>query len=123
MSEHLSAEQIERYRRRAMPPTERLAVDDHLATCAACRQDCRDEDRLQDTLAAIQEDLRVAARTEPQHLRYEQLSAYVDGTLDEVDREAVESHLGLCPRCVAEVNDLRAYIATINTAPVKEYAP
>jgi putative zinc finger protein len=34
---HLSAEQVERYLRRALPAAELLAVDDHIAECAACR--------------------------------------------------------------------------------------
>src|SRR6185295_1046279 len=37
MSAHLSQRQIEEYRRRALPPAELLAVDDHVAECPDCR--------------------------------------------------------------------------------------
>jgi hypothetical protein len=37
MPAHLSQRQIEEYRRRALPPAELLAVDDHVAECPDCR--------------------------------------------------------------------------------------
>lgn len=36
--EHLTDEQVERYRRRTLPPAELLAVDDHIAGCPTCRR-------------------------------------------------------------------------------------
>jgi anti-sigma factor RsiW len=49
---------------------------------------------------------RAARAAEPPD--YDQLAAYVDGTLDDVDREIVESWLDSDPELRAEVEDLRA---------------
>ena len=49
---------------------------------------------------------RAARAAEPPD--YDQLAAYVDGTLDDVDREIVESWLESDPALRAEVEDLRA---------------
>ena len=49
---------------------------------------------------------RAARAAEPPD--YDQLAAYVDGTLDEVDREIVESWLATDPELRAEAEDLRA---------------
>ncbi len=38
MSDHPSIERLGRYRNGALAPDELLAVDDHLAECAACHQ-------------------------------------------------------------------------------------
>jgi hypothetical protein len=45
----------------------------------------------------------------PEHLSYEQMTAYVDAISDDVDREIVESHVELCDRCAAELGDLAAF--------------
>jgi anti-sigma factor RsiW len=49
---------------------------------------------------------RAARAAEPPD--YDQLAAYVDGTLDDVEREIVESWLESDPELMAEVEDLRA---------------
>ncbi|MCS6861930.1 MAG: zf-HC2 domain-containing protein, partial [Abditibacteriales bacterium] len=118
MSEHLSSQQIERYCQRALSSAELLAADDHIAACASCRQ--RLAEAARDSFSFVPASAVVA---QPEHLTYEQLEAYVDSALDEVDREIVESHLELCATCVAEVRDLRAFRAMMSTYPAKEYAP
>lgn len=121
MSEHLSVQQIERYCQRALSPAELLEADDHIAACAPCRQQLAEAMQASLTFAWVGDKSEVAAGME--HLAYEQLEAYVDSALDEVDREIVESHLELCAECVAEVRDLRAFRAIMSTYPAKEYAP
>ncbi len=37
MSNHVTADVVERYRRGTLPPDVLLVVDDHLQECAACR--------------------------------------------------------------------------------------
>jgi mycothiol system anti-sigma-R factor len=44
-----------------------------------------------------------------------QLWAYLDGTVDEAQRAAIEQHLGFCRRCCGEVEfaeELRGFLAT-----------
>jgi hypothetical protein len=42
------------------------------------------------------------------HPGYETLEALVDGRLDEVDQEVVQSHISLCSLCAEDLADLRA---------------
>jgi len=46
---------------------------------------------------------------EGDHPTYEMMAAVVDRTADDVTREIVESHCEVCPRCVEEMRDLRAF--------------
>lgn len=55
----------------------------------------------------LREDLKAAAAEDLIHSTYEELQGYVDGTLDEADRENVESHLEICADCSASERDLR----------------
>jgi hypothetical protein len=82
-----------------------------------------DPQQLQAAVAALWAAFLPEAGAEPEHLSYEQLEAYVDDELDEVDREVVESHLELCPQCEAEARDLRAFQAEMAAYPAREYAP
>lgn len=77
---HPTAEQLDRYRRRASPAAETIDVDAHIASCERC-------------FAAVRADV---------HLTYAQLEAIADG------REASAPHLALCDMCRGELADLRA---------------
>jgi anti-sigma factor RsiW len=57
--------------------------------------------------AALRALFRLDAET-MEHPTHEQIVAYVDATLDDVDREIVESHLATCRTCAEDVDDLRA---------------
>lgn len=102
MPEHLSGEEAGRYRRRATSAAELLRIDEHLASCAACRTILASVDDL-DALAAL------LASADLTHLEYEQLAAYVDGTADAIDRELVETHAGDCALCRRELKDLQKF--------------
>jgi anti-sigma factor RsiW len=123
MGGHLSAQDLERYRQRTLSPAEWLAAEDHIATCEACRRQLGEAEPLPEEVAALWAAFRPEAGAKPEHLSYEQLAAYVDDELDEVDREIVESHLELCPTCEAAVRDLRALQAEMAVYPAREYAP
>lgn len=46
----------------------------------------------------------------PFHLDYEQhLEPYVDGKVNDIDREIINSHIALCSTCAAELRDLFAF--------------
>ncbi|MGH9832339.1 MAG: anti-sigma factor family protein [Blastocatellia bacterium] len=120
MNVHFSEQLIEQYRQRALPPAELLDADDHLATCETCRQRLGDEQRAQATARSLRADLAATGLT---HLAYEQLAAYVEGSLDQTDREIADSHLELCAQCAEELDDLRAFATQIGADPTREYAP
>src|SRR5688500_14793320 len=102
MSEHLSEQLIERYRRRVLSPVELLDVDDHMAACEMCRRRGGDEPRERAAARSLGADLSATGMT---HLDYERLAAYVEGELDPIDREIADSHLKLCDRCDSELNE------------------
>lgn len=77
---HPTAEQLDRYRRRASPAAETIELDAHIAACDRCFE-------------AVRADA---------HLTYAQLEAIVD------EREAPAPHLALCEVCRGELADLRA---------------
>ncbi len=114
MNEHLSAEMIERYRQAALVPAELFDADDHLAACETCRQRLCDEERVRATGRSLRQHLATTGFT---HLAFEQLEAYVEGALDQTDREIADSHLELCGRCAAELDELRTFATEMDTSP------
>jgi len=122
MTEHLSLQEFEDFRQRKLSPAELLRVGDHLAECEACRQ-LGEGEGLWDRFQALQAALGAGEGEEPYHLSAEEMSGYLDGTLDEVDREVVEGHLALCPDCQAEVQDLREFRESLRGSSGRIYAP
>ena len=122
MTEHLSNQEIEQYRRGLAAAPELLALDEHLAACAACRARAAAMSGTESGLAALVADYRAAA-AEPEHLEYEALATYVDGGLDEVDKEIVRTHLAVCPECALEERDLRDYKSSVVPGLHKAYEP
>src|SRR5215813_1297507 len=100
MNVHFSVQLIERYRQRTLPPAELLDADDHLAACEMCRRQLGDKHRVQAATRSLRGDLAATGWT---HLPYEQLAAYVEGVLDQTDREIADCHLKLCAQCSWEI--------------------
>jgi predicted anti-sigma-YlaC factor YlaD len=115
MSAHLSPQELDQYRRRLYPAIDLLAADDHLAECEQCRE------RLGQLVPTAQawQTLRASVSSEGKldHLSYEQLAAYVDKKLNEVQRNAIENHLDLCRMCAAEFQDLRDFSHELESLP------
>lgn len=102
MSEHLSKIQLARYTGRTLNADELLDVDRHLASCDACYA------RLPGRVNVSGPSLE--SMEEPFHLDYEEhLKPFVDGELDEIDREIVESHVALCSTCATDLEDLQEF--------------
>src|SRR5215510_7005362 len=104
---HLSEKDILRYRDREMLPAELISADSHLAQCDSCHRRLIDRTGLTDKVvgAAVAFEEAAAGETTP-HLDFEQLSAFADNRLDDIDREVLQSHLDLCKSCESELNDL-----------------
>jgi len=137
MPDHLSEEQIRRYRKRENPPEELLRVDDHISQCAPCRELLSSASELRAALQSgetlsLRGQLRQSnsARSEPadkgghlnemsravhnsapesEHLSYEQLETYVDGKMPRADRDVAEAHLESCRPCSEDVRDLNTF--------------
>ncbi|HEX8070493.1 MAG TPA: hypothetical protein VF546_11110 [Pyrinomonadaceae bacterium] len=115
MSDHLTAQELARYRARTLPAARLLAADDHLAACAACRGELQHAAPAGELFAALRADLRAAAEEEVEHLTYDQLAAHTDGASDAADAEIVTSHLAVCAPCRAEAADLLAFKRSLET--------
>ena len=120
--EHLSETQLTGYRERSLGPQELLAVDRHLASCDLCHE------RLGRILPPA--SLSFESDNGPLHLDYEQLQPYVDGEANDIDREIVESHVAVCSKCAADLEDLREFkqqpvaAHTLRTTPTaKQWLP
>jgi anti-sigma factor RsiW len=119
LSSHPPPDALDRYRRGLLPPEELLAVDDHLASCAACR-----EAALRSVEGARPGGLdALVAAPVNRHPEYEELAAYVDAGQDEVEREVTEMHLADCASCREEVADLRAFKARQPAGPLTLATP
>lgn len=108
---HISREQLQKYRNRALVPQELVAVDAHLGQC----QECRDE---LSALASIS-DLTVSAVRQArfEHITYEQMDAWVDNELEQSERELVMAHIGLCAPCARQLHAYEGY-APAMSAPI-----
>jgi hypothetical protein len=123
VSEHLSAQTIEQYHSRKLPPSDLLTADDHLAGCLACRRQASEAVSGEKVFASLRGDLHRVARKESDHLTDEQMTSFVDDELDAVDREIVDSHLEVCDMCQAETEDLGAFREEMASPPVAAQVP
>ncbi len=133
MSEHLTEEQFERYRRRQLEPAELLRVCDHLGECDACRRRAEVASHgdaafllLRSEVFDDAEGLGRAATlssTRAAHLTPEETAAFVDGTLSAETLRTVSDHLSFCDHCALSVEDLRAFKLRVAPALEREHRP
>lgn len=120
--EHISNEAFERYNARRSDAAETLEVQAHIGECASCREKFARAFDAGKVFANLQNDFAFDDfADEPEHLPYEHLALFVDGKMDEVEREIAESHLAICENCARDAADLRSYrtiAETGNNAPV-----
>ena len=107
MSEHISEQDGERYRKRVMTSDELFATSFHLAVCDACHDRFAGQDVLEPTYTFIRDQLKAAQDEESDHIGYEQIAAYVDQKLSWPDREVVETHFEICSQCTSMADKRR----------------
>lgn len=108
MTEHISTELIERYRRRQIEPDEVLSLDGHLAHCDQCRQQLLSVIPLPATPNELQNAVLAVADESNDHLSEPFLRSHLNNRLDAVDRELVESHLEFCELCQSQFSRLQS---------------
>jgi hypothetical protein len=89
VNEHLTDDQLAAFRERRLCGQDLFDADGHLGRCRACRRTLL-------TLCAAAVPAAIAAAGSP-HLTNEELKAYVEGDLVEVDH--VYLHLDVCRVC------------------------
>jgi hypothetical protein len=95
---HLTAQEMERYRRRTLSPIERRRCDRHMVVCEDCLAQLLGEEHLGLATAQLWEAF-TARGEEPFHLSTDDLERYVNGQTDEADTTIFESHLEDCDEC------------------------
>jgi predicted anti-sigma-YlaC factor YlaD len=104
MEQHISDRDVKAYLESELEPERLLSVDEHLAICGECRSRAMAHAGLfADTT------FRSLLETDPadaDHLSYEMLALYVDGAIDDVDREIVDAHTQQCHECSRQIEDL-----------------
>jgi hypothetical protein len=116
--EHLTREELKGYGDRTMAANALLNADRHLAGCAVCRNELRR------AVSAPALPVVVIEMSEPVHLSYEEMSAYIDAKVDEAAKGQMEEHVSICRSCAKELKDLQAFDARmaleLNAAPVEK---
>ena len=123
--QHIPAEAIERYGQRRLSGEELLSAHAHAEECAECRARLERVVDVQGAFSNLLADFDTP-EDEPEHLPYAQLAAFVDDSLDEVEREIAESHLAVCRVCAGDAVDLRRYqmiVAASETTTANAVAP
>jgi len=121
--QHLSAEDLERYRNRRLAPADLLAADDHLSHCDICFEALdgpRRRDRILASAAAL---LRSAAKDDAGHPADEELFDYTDGSIESARRTAIEAHLKECPDCRMQAAGLRSVSLDIAASSGRTFRP
>jgi len=116
MPEHLPSQMIELFVARKLAPADLLTAAQHLAACETCRAQ---SNQLRQTSAAI-EYLHTNFQEEfieQGHLSDEQLAAFVDASVNQVERQTISLHLTACATCAKEAQELELLKNNLATYP------
>jgi hypothetical protein len=116
MSAHLSNEIVERFHAQSLTGADRGIVYDHILGCETCRRRVVTPQAEAVALRTLSDHLLPQEGEEPYHLDPATIEAFVDDTLDALDRSTVNLHLEDCMECAADVADLRESLATMRVA-------
>lgn len=118
MTSHLTEEQIARCRQRILDPAELLVVDKHVMGCAECQRRLRESVEWLPRARALRANLSSATVVDDEHLRAEQLAAYLARRLDTVENELAADHLEFCAQCGERLRAMSQPV--IDPIPVSE---
>lgn len=121
MSSHLTKKQFAAFQQQALSAAELLALDEHLASCEACRQHLNAAVGGDASFAMLQaESLQ---DNPPAHLAFEQMAGFVEGRLDQEALQIAQDHLAVCPVCRAATEDLRSFSQIVAPDLQREVRP
>jgi hypothetical protein len=101
MDTHLSTEEIRNYLGRKLSQPDFNRASDHVHSCKVCYRDFLGE--LQERFP-IEIDLDELAGMQGWHLEGEELAAYVEGRMDELNFECASLHLEECGSCMEKTS-------------------
>lgn len=124
MTPHLTEEQIRAYRERVLAARDLLDVSEHLGSCESCRARVAPPQEVASAVSMVKAALRTEA--EGVHPGYDEMEAYVDGTLFASRRSGIEAHARECRSCAAslrELGDLRRELEGSSVRPAPALPP
>jgi hypothetical protein len=108
MSNHLSEQQIAGHRTGALSASEWLELHGHVAGCQECLGRLLSPEERERAAGALLRDL--AAGDEPhEHVSFEEIKQFVDGRIDDAEREVVTSKIDSCDVCRTDSGELAAF--------------
>ncbi len=119
MTEHPTKKELDEYCRRVIAPATFLSVHRHVITCVRCAAQCNSPQQTAQDMAHLHEALTSEPDDTPYHLSASDKMAYARGTLNEIDLEIAESHLGICPTCLTEVQQHAAETERVTLLSIK----
>ena len=108
MTDHLSAETLRQYQQRVLSAEALLSADDHLANCPRCQNQLELSVQTVAAVTALRTDF-AATRAAAAHLSFEQLTGWLEQTLDTAERKQAAAHLQDCTACADELADLQDF--------------
>src|SRR5262245_16072991 len=123
MPEHFSKSLIEQFRDRSLDVSTMSAISAHLEACVECYELFRKAFRAKKGGATARFTLSSAVWLKDEHIEYEQIVSYEDGSLDAEDREILDKHLELCLRCREDVRSFVAHRQQIGPELKIRYVP
>lgn len=96
-----------------LPANELAAISEHIVTCVACQSRLRAYKKYRSAAMTIGQAV-TGINDCPE---YEELSAFVDGTLSHEPRTTIERHLNLCELCWKDVETLQSVRSRASLAP------
>lgn len=123
MATHINRTEAERFCARTLATKKMAALGTHIAECAACfalHQEVFEQKR---NYAPVVISLSPAIWLKDEHLDYEDLVAYADGSLTRDEGQMAERHLQLCRHCRADATEFAAWYKESEAELRIRYAP
>lgn len=122
-TEHISESIMERFSVRNLSESELTNVARHVTRCPDCQAEFVSSLRRQRGDADLSFTLAPECWLRHEHLDYEQLVEFAEGTLDATNRELIDAHLKVCPPCQEDVRSFLAFREQIAPELRVSYSP
>lgn len=118
---HLTAQEVEQYRRRALDPELRRRCDRHMASCDRCLEQVLGGEHSHVASDRLWESFTDSGEA-PFHLSGDDLQRYISAEADEADKAIFEVHVEDCPACRSAYEGLLASKGSPIAVPVRPRA-
>ena len=119
---HISKSRMREFCAKSLEVPELAEIVEHMEGCTECKELYHDV--FQERTGPFPHSINLSdSWLRYEHLEYEQLVAYVDNKLDEIDREMLDVHLNGCASCREDVRSFVDYRKQVEPFMNVRYAP